>query len=80
MLKVQRDNCVRPGMSSLHYLTWMANASREKLPPVEPQDLEFDYNDELVPGFLVGDVQAGERRHLMFVNKQLLHFLTRAKT
>ena len=42
--------------------------------------LEFDYNDEFVPCFLVGDVRAGKKQHLMFANKQQLYLLTRAKT
>ena len=80
MLKEQRDNCICLGMPSLHNLTRMANAAREKLRPDESQDLEFDYNDEIVPGFLVGNVRAGEKRHLMFANEHQLYFLTRAKT
>ena len=80
MLKDQRDDGVCPGMPSLHNLTQMANAAREQLQPDEPQDLEFDYNDEFIPGFLVGDVRAGEKRHVMFAKEQQLYFLTRAMT
>ena len=45
MLKEQRDNYIRLRMPSLHNLTWMANAAREKLRPDEKQDLDLNYND-----------------------------------
>ena len=70
---------LRPGLPKPQNLTRMANYTRERLRPEEPTDLDFIYNEDYIPGFLVGDIKVNEHRHLMFASDQQLDFLKKAK-
>ena len=71
---------VRPGIPTLTNLTRMANYTRQQLRPEEPQDLEFAYDSNFIPDFLVGDIKINEKRHLLFASPQQLQLLSKAKT
>jgi hypothetical protein len=78
--KETNSNGIRPGLPKLQNLTRIANYTREKLRPDEPTDLEFSYDENYIPGFLVGDVSVNGHRHLMFATDQQLIFLKKAKS
>jgi hypothetical protein len=75
-----KQHGIRPGLPKLHNLTRMANYTREQLRPEEPQDLDFTYDMDFIPGFLVGDVRVSGKRHLLFATEQQLDHLQQAKT
>jgi hypothetical protein len=55
---------------NLHILTRMANYTREKMRPDEPQDLDFKYDNDFISDFFVGDVRVNKNHHLHFVTPQ----------
>lgn len=75
-----QENGLRPALPKLHNLTRMANYTREKLRPEEPHDLDFSYDHDFIPDFLVGDVRVNDKRHLLFATEQQLDILKKAKT
>ena len=80
ILKETEEHGVGPNLPKPTNLTRLANYNREKLRPDEPVDLEFDYNGDYVPDFLVGDITVNGKRHLMFATTQQLDYLSWAKT
>ena len=80
MRKETAQHGIRPGLPKPQNLTRMANYTREKLRPDEPQDLDFVYNAEYIPGFMVGDLRVNGNRHLMFASDHQLRFLKTART
>lgn len=58
-----------------------ANRLRQKLRPQDPKDLQFELEEECIPGrFLQSDVRVKEQRHLVFAKNEQLRILCQAKS
>ena len=78
--KEQQAHGIRPGLPKLHNLTRVANLHRQQMRPTDPTDLDFEYDNDFLPDFLVGDIKAGDKRHLMFATRQQLTLLASARS
>ena len=68
-------------VSSLENLARVANRYREKMRPIEPQDLTFNLQlDQIPEGFFKADLTVGNRRHLIFATDVMLQLLSKART
>lgn len=58
-----------------------ANRLRQKLRPQDPKDLQFELEEECIPGgFLQSDVRVKEQRHLIFAKNEQLRILCQVKS
>lgn len=69
-----------PALGKPDYLARAANRHRQKSRPEEPSNLDFELNEDHVPGdFLRSDVKVDGRRHLVFATENMLNLLTKSK-
>ena len=63
------------------YIARQANRLRQRHRPEDPDDLDFALDDTHLPdNFLQADVEARNRRHLVFAVAEQLELLSKAKT
>ena len=72
----------RPGVPNMDNVARVVNLHREKCRPDEPGpgDLFFTYDEDFIPGFLVGDLHVSGHRHMLFADRDQLTLLGKSKT